>query len=419
MRIFCGLSDVAGYYTRLRRGMLELGVDCLVVELIPHPYEYSDEVPPAVVRVARFAFSLQGIQTSRWPSRLFLNLFRRLSMCLLFVWALVRFDTFIFASMTYFVTPHELILLKLCRKRVIHVFHGSDSRPAYIDGAHAFGKDYDPIALSLAAAEQKRRIRLVERRSDVIVGSPIHSHFHERPIVNLLDLGLPVDCSAAGDLPCREVVQILHAPSLPEAKGSARIRQVVATLRASGMNAELKEITARPHGEVASALETCDFVIDQAYSDAPMSGLAAEAAGRGRVALIGGYASGTIADWLNQDATPPTVYVHPDGLLDAAAQLTSDFEYRRDLGARASRFARERFVPHAVAARYLRVVSGDIPQEWMYDPRALRYTHGAGLSEDLARRLVGSVIALGGLAALQVADKPELERSLQAFANGR
>jgi hypothetical protein len=69
-----------------------------------------------------------------------------------------------------------------------------------------------------------------------------------------------------------------------------------------------------------------------------------------------------------------------------------------------------------VAGRYLRLFAADIPAEWLCDPRAVRYVHGNGLPEARVRELVTAVVSFGGPAALQVGDKPELERALLDLA---
>mgnify|MGYP001480144374 CR=1 FL=1 len=63
-----------------------------------------------------------------------------------------------------------------------------------------------------------------------------------------------------------------------------------------------------------------------------------------------------------------------------------------------------------------RILGGDIPATWWCEPTEVNHVVGCGLPESLARERVAAVIACGGVAALQVADKPELERAFVAFA---
>jgi hypothetical protein len=98
--------------------------------------------------------------------------------------------------------------------------------------------------------------------------------------------------------------------------------------------------------------------------------------------------------------------------------LLSDPELRRRLGREAREFAYERWAASAVAERFMRVVTGDIPAEWVYDPAALRYAHGYGFTDSQVRALLAAVVDAGGVGALQVGDKPELERHLIELASG-
>jgi hypothetical protein len=75
--------------------------------------------------------------------------------------------------------------------------------------------------------------------------------------------------------------------------------------------------------------------------------------------------------------------------------------------------------PRRVAERYLRLIAGDVPADWRFDPREIEYLHGGALPEARARALIAAVVAQGGPAALQVGDKPVLERRLREFARAR
>ena len=61
-------------------------------------------------------------------------------------------------------------------------------------------------------------------------------------------------------------------------------------------------------------------------------------------------------------------------------------------------------------------INGNIPGSWRYDPKTIRYLHGGAICERKAKSLVRSIIDAGGKEALQVADKPELEKLFVEFA---
>jgi hypothetical protein len=179
---------------------------------------------------------------------------------------------------------------------------------------------------------------------------------------------------------------------------------------------ELVTITGRPNVEVLAALARCDLVVDQLYADYPMPGFATEAAWYGKPVLICGYAQPMWQKSLPPDAAPPTVFCLPDQFETELERLVRDPLSRVAVGRRARQFAAGRWSPREVASRYLRVIRGDIPDDWWLDPADNEYLHGAGLPESEAKRIVNSLIARHGLPALQLQDKPALERAFQLWS---
>jgi hypothetical protein len=133
---------------------------------------------------------------------------------------------------------------------------------------------------------------------------------------------------------------------------------------------------------------------------------------------VGGYGAEMLRRMVPPELMPPTEYCHPDDVERAIERLVADADYRLSLGARARAFVQSEWSVPRVAERYLRLLTGDVPATWRFDPgdATFRYVHGCALPEHRARGLVADVVRLGGRAALQVGDKPELERALLAFA---
>ena len=94
----------------------------------------------------------------------------------------------------------------------------------------------------------------------------------------------------------------------------------------------------------------------------------------------------------------------------------SDEDYRLELGRKAKAFVETHCDPKHIANYYLQLIEGNVSQEWLYDPRNIRYLHGISLSESRVRELVRAVIEEGGAGALQLDDKPELREMFVAFA---
>ncbi|MEO7296335.1 MAG: hypothetical protein ABIZ57_09330 [Candidatus Limnocylindria bacterium] len=340
---------------------------------------------------------------------------------LVLIWAILGYDVFVFGFGTSFLRLRELPLLRLLGKRIVFVFHGSDARPPYIDGVRVAPDRAPPIAERLLATNRmKASIRRIERYADVVVAQPAFSHFFERPVVNFFSIGVPWRNHPERETAVRsdDAVQILHSPSDPMVKGSARIQEVIERLRSEGLNLELTELRGVPNDVVLKRIATCDFVVDQIYSDAPMVGFATEAAVAGKPAIVGGYAWPENHRIIGSEAMPPVEECAPESLADAIRHLVTNREHREALGARARTFVTGRWSGTAIAERLLMVVDGSAPAEWLFDPRELRYVEGCGLTREQARASVAAVVAAGGPAALCVSDKPELERRFLEFAVG-
>lgn len=434
MKVFIGLTEVSGYYRNLRRGLAELGVDAVVVDLNNHRFEYAaGERPNVLIRGGRLARRLQQSSTGRLlPLRVGLKGSEYAFRAALLGWAALRFDVFLFSFGETFLPAMRFVdigLLRRLGKRVICQFVGSDSRPAYMDGFATTGRTPEAIGSCIRmAARQKDMIQAIEQSADMVIGFPLFDHFHERPVVSAACLGVPFhmnesEAAAVESEPPRPcstdgTVRILHAPSHHAGKGTARIRAAVERVRECGHRIDFVEISGQPHRVVLRELRNCDFVIDQAYTDSPMGVFVSEAGYFGRPAIVAGYAKGVYERLYPPEFLPPVCYSHPDDLEQAIERMIVDVPYRAELGQRVQQLVRVRWAPARVAERFLKIFRGDVPLEWLHQPRDILYVHGSGLPEREGRLLVRDVIRTGTVGALQLADKPELERRFVEFAGG-
>ena len=420
-RVFIGLIEIGGYYVNLASGLAAAGVPATFVDLERHPFGYGGGSSHPLVRLAREARA-RRVEAGGGASLALWRALYGVALVALLAWAAARHDVFVFSFRTTFLRLRDLALLRRLGKTVVMVFHGSDARPPYVDGA-----DMDPtMARTIAdcaalAATKRADIARLERGADVIVAYPTYAQFFSRPIVDFQLVGIPQpllrEFPSVTPEPPSPPIRILHAPSNPFVKGSARIRDVVAELVAEGLRLELVELRGVPNSAVQEALAECHFVVDQLYSDIPVTGFVAEAARHGRPAVLGGYGWEEISRLMPDAPTAPVELCHPDGLASAIRRLATDEVHRRALGAAARRFA-ETWSAEAVAARFAELMSGRVPEAWLRDLDAARYTHGVGLAEDAARGTVAALIAEHGPGALQLDHRPRLREAFRAFASG-
>jgi hypothetical protein len=419
-RIFIGMTEIAGFYGNLATGLRAVGAQATFVDLGRHPFDYAPGDQRWIVRLARWTARRRSDANGGFVGRgLLRKLVHRTVLVALFLWAVPTHDAFIFGFRTSFFRLGELPILHWLGKQVIFVFNGSDARPPYIDGA-----DMDPArGLSIEgcirlAGARKRQIAQIERWSTVVVSHPLYLHLFERPAAGFQVVGLAqpllADYPIVAPEPPAPPIRILHSPSNPTIKGSELIRAAVDRLVAEGLQLELIEIRNMPNRVVHEQLQTCHFVVDQVYSDGPMLGFAAEAALYGKPAVVGSYGWDEIRRLMPDGSHAPVEECHPDDIEVAIRHLATDTAHRRSLGLAARRFV-EGWAGEEVARRYLRLLAGERPSEWFCDPAAVRYVHGVGLSEQRAREVVVAVIDEGGMGALQISDKPELEAAFRQF----
>lgn len=423
MRVFVGPLEVAGLGTGWVEGLRAVGLQADLVCAYRHRFAYSNDVPPGAA--ARAWAHLGSWRVALPRRRLFAKSFAfALQMIVgwfVLAWAMRRYDAFVFLyGETITNTRAELALLRAAGKRVVVVFVGSDARPPYIDGG-LFPADraFDVDAARRATRRQQRKVARLERGASVCINAPATAHFLRRRFVNWFALGIPRHVPpAASPAEPRAVLRLLHSPSNPALKGTAQIRAMVDRLRARGLPIELETIEGRPNAEVIRAMQDCDLVLDQLYSDTPMAGFAAEGASLGRAVLVGGYRAPFAERDCDGLPQPPSRYVRPEQFEAALEVLIRDRSARESLGDAARRFVAGPWAHAEVGQRLARVLRADVPQAWWCDPMQVDYLQGCGLSDTAARSRVRALLDRCGEAALGLDDKPALRQAFVEFARG-
>lgn len=425
MRVFLGLTEIAGYYRGLHRGLREIGVDA-VYACGGHHFAYAndDEGKQAwPVRLFRLvsAKRLRAAGAGKLK-RALLKAADQASRIPLLIWALITCDAFIFGYGSCFFTTRELSLFRLLRKRTIHVFHGSDNRPCFLDGTVV-----QPERLTNAAGVMRHhggqhvRVKRIERYSDCLVSHPATGQYFERPYVNwLLATGLPFGGDDSGiqvmeTRPGAPVV-VLHCPSDPAAKGTGHIRGIIRRLQAKGHAIDYRELMNRPNSEVLQQLRQCDFVMDQAFADYPMAGFATEAAHFGKPAVAGGYAREICEEIERGNGMPCAAYCRPEEMEGLTERMITDLAFRLECGRRAREFVSTAWSRRTIAQNWLRLLRNDIPPEWMVEPVRVWYTGGAGLDTAGLRSGINWFLKQGGSDALFLNHRPDLKAALLALS---
>lgn len=433
--IFIGLENIAGYASMLQKGFIKLGIECDLFTRSAHNFEYQAINQNPVVSLFQRVFRLYKnlYQSNSKMLKSIGYLFDILAITPFFIYTLFKYNVFIFTYKSSFYRHLgyiDLPILRWFKKKLIFVFHGSDARPPYVNGAFLskrgiIGKNtLNADAKHLKVIKRrtykwKKDILTIERYADVIINNPPTSHFHEKPIVSFLRVGIPYEGKSIkppDSLENNEKIKILHSPSNPTAKGSGIIRKAIQSLQTKGYPIQYSEVINQPNQVVLKKLAACDFIVDQMYSDTPMPGFVTEAAAFGKAAVICGYSYKQISAQLPPEMLPPSHYRHPDDIETSIEKLIVDKRYRNFLGQKARKFVQNQWHPKKVAERYLKLIHKQAPSEWSYDPLSIYDVHGACVSEADTRKWLKSFVQAYGKEALCLQDKPDLEELFVQFA---
>lgn len=426
-RVFVGPTETAGYFGQLAIGLRNAGVDACFVPFSDHAFDYPvDERPFAIPRMLCWA---RRKRSGGFAVRLCKTFLRRLNFLLrlaFFIQALVRFDTFVFGfgrTIFNWKWPVDLWILRNSGKRIVFVYLGSDSRPPWLDILPSGDPDDAKLRkLAGTTVERARRLKRQEAFADVVVVNPLSAQHHRKRSVNWFRIGIPKHVPGNGGgapAPGSGPLVAVHAPSRARAKGTEEIRRAVKDLNAEGIAIELVELQGQPNKVVLDTLRRCDFAIDQCYSDTPMAGFAAEAASMGRPSIVGGYELDRLMTSLPEEDAPPTICCHPEALKATIRELALDEDRRREAGLRARAFLEKKWHRDAVGRRFRRLIDGDIPDDWWFNPADCDYFFGGAATEQRRRAFVQAMVARFGPASLYIDDKPALRDVVLEWASGK
>lgn len=413
-RVFIGLVEISGYYGRIVDALRAEGYSVSFWERSVHVYQYDAPLPRIDYP---YQSHLKSASTGRLNSKGSLR--RRLFGLHFFLWTVRRHDVFVFSCGSSFLKSGiDLHILKLLGKRIVaFVAHGSELRPAFMDGAHwsnALQLD-DPLGHIRSVARKQRRLaRRLERVADVVISHPLTSQYLTRRALCSSFIGQPLPVIARDKLPQRvtsEAVRIVHAPSDRRAKGSDVIAAVVSRL-SDDIDIVFTELSGVPNELVLKTLRQTDIIIDQMYTDTRLSGFGAEAASLGVAVITAGYGDDYLRRVIDLSHLPPVIVAHPTEMENQLRALVSDPDYRTRVTQELHDFLSKNWTLVDVARRFWIAVTECAPEEWYFDPSSVNYLHGSGLSEDELLVIAREGLSRFGDDFLQLHRRPDLIRTM-------
>jgi glycosyltransferase involved in cell wall biosynthesis len=418
-KVFIGLREIAGYFSSLKKGFDESGVECAFLNLGGNKFNYASGKNPKWVSVFNYIGTNIGSKFSKnFILRfLWLVLFQNLFSFIAFFIAFFKYDVFIFGSNSTFFFFLELPILKLFKKKIIYVFLGTDSRPIYLNG-YVYSGGANLFLMMLLTKIQKKVITIIEKYATVIINHPPQAYFHEKLFISSLMVGIPQEPLDKGkSAGINKTIRIIHIPSKAGPKGSIQFCEMINRLKEK-YNIDYVEISGIPHNEVLNIIRGADFALDELYSDTPMAVFATECAFQGVPVIVGSYYAQTIQDDYIKAQLPPSMFVLPENVEKAIERLIIDTAYREELGRQAYNFVSINWSAKVVAEKYMQLIRGDFPKQWLYDPQNITYLYGCGLSQEQVKKNINSFVEKGSIKSLCLKDKPNLEDKYLKMVKG-
>jgi glycosyltransferase involved in cell wall biosynthesis len=272
-----------------------------------------------------------------------------------FLWALLRYDLFVFFFDGGLLgeTPAwrlEPRLLHLAGKRIVAYPYGGDARLASrtraIPGWQAYS-DVAPNDEDRNEAEVAERLDVIGRGADAVLGSADLVENLPR-LDGVFPFPIDVDEWQPVPAPNGEIVQVVHAPNHPHYKGTRYVEEAVARLQAEGEPVELVLVQGVPGNEARRLYEQADVVVDQlligAYAQFAIEGMAL---GRPVVCYLNPRFAAHHPEW----AEAPVVSATPDTIVDELRRLVRARAHREELGAKGPEYVRRHHSLEAVGAR--------------------------------------------------------------------
>lgn len=322
MRIFIGMTDVANITANYAKGFKALGHQVFSA-VWNRSYFFPD---------AEYDLVIDHRKPGEKDQNSILS-FLKISIQLSKLAQSLNCDLFIMYAPAVLPTHLYYPVLKLLNKKIITAFWGSDIRywHAFAEEMKLFNvqNEVSPFfeyAKSRSGGsywDKKRTIKTAEKYSDMIISQPDCAQLQTRPYMRC---NIPLDLSEYKlNVPGRVKPLILHAPSVPEAKGTDIVLKIIAELKEEGIDFEFRMIEKMANGELRKLLAESDIVVDELYS-ATVGGLSAEAMATGNAVLVR-----YMSDYCKVPTGCPAINVNKFTLKDQLRQIIQDVDRRKEL----------------------------------------------------------------------------------------
>jgi hypothetical protein len=407
LRILLGPQEISGYYRNLEAGLIQNRFQARLITTHPHPFDYGQAtLNPYFAKLASKAvMKHRGAPLLLRPFWASLYLFYSF---LLVFWSIPRFDVYVFAWGTSFLPLNlDVPIYRFFGKKVIVILgHGSEARPPYMSTPPYDGFPRTKAEVKRLQAQVNlvaRTVRRNERLANRVIGMQMTAQFLTKPFIDFYRIGLPSPKPHSSDSQFSEheslgQIVILHVPSNKAVKGTKEIRIAMESILQTYPNVEYRELSGVSHSEIMAAMTNSDIVLDWLWSDIPMAVVGTEAAGLSKPTIISSYGWEQWERWEQihgKEFLPPVIRATPETLGQVIHDAIAEISKSRNIGFQAHQFISKAWTPSQVASNFTKVLSGDIPENWMMAPDQVDYLWGAGVSKENTLLMVEALLDSG------------------------
>lgn len=415
LSIFIGAQEISGMFNRINKGFHKMGIKSDFFCLYEYVFgDVEDNTIPVFTKYKAHTKKLRlAIQEKTKVKERYYRILQAIDSIKILIYAMKHYNCFLYCfghGIFYFnkylkkIQQLEFWLLKRSGKNIVMWFCGSDSRADYCD---YMGFKINTKVLIERVREKKKNVMMLEKYAQII-DYQASAHFHQKPYIIYNYLSVVVDeneiCKVEKEK--NDKIKILHSPSDKDAKGTDVFREIIALLKRK-YDIDYVEVTGKPHNEVLRELATVDIALDQAYSDTPMAGFAAEAAINEVPVVVGGYFAEQYKE-IMPEPIPPSVFCEPEKLYDEIEKLICDKEYRQEVARKQKEYILNNSLPEKVCEKILKIFNGQVPEKYQYNPYDSEYIWGLGVNKSNLKRTVFNLVDRYGIDSLGISDKPKL-----------
>ena len=430
-RIFIGPTEVAGQYRNLALSLLDKNVACEYYTFYQNEFDYGGDIGSSKIPNLMRRLNSFGKKYGKLARLLSVILFEILRL-VFFLIQLTRFDTYYFGFGVSLLRGNiDLQILKLFRKRiVVNLAHGSEMTPSYLDGALLNARlEMPPLKSLIRSTKKKKRcVEKFEQHADLIIGSPLSSSFlatkpyidiirlgrtcQAQNIVNLMKIRSKYDAQRSLDA-SSNLIRVLHIPSHAPGKGTHLIRSAMQQVMSESAGVRYEELSGLSNNEVLKRLSEADLLVDQVFSDLPLSGVGMEAMVLGVPVLVSGYGLLDLSLRYTRDEFPPSIICDPGDLVKEIKFLVNNQKILKERGKAGQKFVHSNWSRENVSARYAYLLTGKLlPSAWWHDPKNHCYLYGYGLQKNKVEQIIGDLVKSHDLTAMSLTHRPDLQAEL-------